>query len=266
VLFRSGVRIDFDAPAQARAFMIRWRILAECLEAIRRVDPAFGFGPTRIDLGDGVGPEARDDIVAFARLPGSNARLIPNPYLLRGRRWLVRPRPWERKSDALYFRGSSTGAPDFDANGRAALCRAARAIPRADCRLSRIKQVDGEFSRRLAAEGLIGRRHPLSWLDRHRHLVDTDGNSSSWDRYLLIGHYGGVPIRFENLWQECWHDRLVDGANCVVTDRHTLAAAVDRLRANPDTARAIAAAATRTVAEQFSRPALLGRLATTLRG
>jgi len=263
---KAGVRIEFDSPAQARVQMIRWRILADSLDVIRRADPTFGFGPTRIDLGDGVGPEASDDIVAFARLPGSKARLIPNPYLLRGRRWLARPRAWERKSDALYFRGSSTGAPDFDANGRAALCRVARSIPRADCRLSRIKQVDDEFSRRLAAEGLVGRRHPLFWLDRYRHLVDADGNSSSWDRYLLIGHYGGVPIRFENLWQECWHGQLIDGLNCVVADRHTLAATVERLRANPEAARTIAAAAGRTVAEQLARPALLHRLATVLRG
>jgi glycosyltransferase involved in cell wall biosynthesis len=96
--------------------------------------------------------------------------------------------------------------------------------------------------------------------------VDADGNSSSWDRYLLIGHYGGVPIRFENLWQECWHSLLVDGENCVVADRHSLAAAVERLRANPDTARRIAANAGRTAAEQLSRPALLGRLAATLGG
>ena len=246
--------------------MIRWRILADSLDAIRRADPAFGFRGARIDLSDGVGPDAGDDIVAFARLPGSNARLIPNPYLLRGRRWLAPPRSWERKSDAVYFRGSSTGSPNFDANSRVALCRLAKAIPRADCRLSRIKQVDAEFSRRLAADGLVGARHPLFWLDRHRYLVDTDGNSSSWDRYLLIGHYGGVPIRFESVWQECWHDVLVDGGNCVLADRQTLAATVDRLRANPAAARAIAASAGRTVAEHLSRPALLGRLAESLGG
>lgn len=261
-----GVRIDFDSPAQARAFMIRWRVLAECLDAIRCADPAFGFGPTQIDLGDGVGPQVGDRIVAFARLPGSQARLIPNPYLLRGRRWLSRPRPWERKRDTLYFRGSSTGASRFDENARVALCRVARTMPQADCLLSRVKQVDDAFARRLAAEHIVGIRHPLWWLDRHRYLVDADGNSSSWDRYLLIGHYGGVPIRFENLWQECWHGLLVDGENCVVADRHSLAAAVERLRANPATARTIAAAAGRTAAEQLSRPALLGRLAATLGG
>lgn len=261
-----GIRIDFDSPDQARAFMIRWRVLAECLEAIRRVDPTFGFGPTRIDLGDGVGPDAGDRIVAFARLPGSQARLIPNPYLLRGRRWLWQPRPWERKRDTLYFRGSSTGSSCFEENARVALCRVARTMPRADCLLSRVKQVDGAFARRLAAENIVGVRHPLWWLDRHRYLVDADGNSSSWDRYLLIGHYGGVPIRFENLWQECWHSLLVDGENCVVADRHTLAAAVERLRANPDTARKIAVNAGRTAAEQLSRSALLGRLVQVLGG
>lgn len=261
-----GVRIEFDSPAQARAFMIRWRILADSLDEIHRGDLTFRCAAVQIDLGDGVGPDVGEEIVAFARLPGSRARLIPNPYLLRGRRWLAQPRPWERKSDTLYFRGSSTGSHDFAANARVALCRAALAIPEADCRLSRIKQVDREFARRLVAEGLVGRRHLLAWLDHHRYVVDADGNSSSWDRYRLIGYYGGVPIRFENLWQECWHEQLVDGVNCIVADRHSLAAVVERLRAKPTTARTIAAAARRTVGEHLSRAALLGRLASTLRG
>lgn len=260
-----GVRIEFDSPRQAQTLMIRWRILADCLDAIRRTDPGFEVHAARIDLGDGVGPGVGADTVAFARLPGSSARLIPNPYLLRGRRWLVRPRSWERKTDLVYFRGSSTGSVDFEANSRVALCRAARGIPRSDCRLSRVKQVDASFAARLETEGLTGLRHPLAWLDRHRHLVDADGNSSSWDRYLLIGHYGGVPIRFENRWQECWHDLLVDGVNCVAADRHSLAAVVERLRNQPDEARAIATAASRTVAEHFSPRALSHRLADCLR-
>ena len=258
------VNIAFASPGQAKQFMIRWRILADAIHAIGREDPTFCCHDVRIDLGDSIAPDAPADVLAFARLPGSRARLIPNPYLLRPRPWLPPARAWERKSDTLYFRGSSTGSADYDANARVALCRVAQTIPRADCRLSRLKQVDPSFTRRLKADGLNGRRHLPACLNRHRLLVEVDGNASSWDRYMLIGTLGGVPIRFETVWQECWHDLLEDGVNCVVADRRTLPGIVERLRASPDEARRIAVAASHTVAHELSLEALHRRLAATL--
>jgi len=258
------VNITFASPAQAKQFMIRWRILADAIHAISRMDPSFACHGVRIDLGDSIAPDAPADVLAFARLPGSHTRLIPNPDLLRRRSWLPPARAWHRKSDTLYFRGSSTGTADYEANARVSLCRAARTIPRADCRLSRLKQIDRAFAGRLKADGLTGLRHPPAWLNRHRLLVEADGNSSSWDRYMLIGTFGAVPIRFETVWQECWHDLLEDGVNCVVANRHTLPGIVERLRASPDEAHRIALAASRTVAEDLSREALEQRLAAML--
>lgn len=260
------IRVAFASAAILRSYAIRWRILADVMHAIGRADRSFAFTDVRIDLGDGAVATAHPDVLAFARPRGSQVRLIPNPYLLRPRPWLPRPLPWERKSDTLYFRGTSTGARDYEANVRVALCRTARTIPRSDCRLSRVKQVDATFARRLAEDGLTGWRHPRHFLNRHRFLVEADGNTSSWDRYLLIGSLGGVPIRFEAAWEECWHDLLVDGENCVVADRHTLPEIVARMRADSSAARAIAAAAQRTVQAHLSRRALLGRLADTLCG
>jgi hypothetical protein len=171
-----------------------------------------------IDLSDGVDTDAPPNLLAFARRPGSRARLIPNPYLLRPRPWLGPALPWAMKRDSVYFRGASTGSTDYDANARVALCRVAKTMPRADCRVSRIKQVDAHFAARLEEEGLVGWRLPIWAMNRHRFLVEADGNSSSWDRYMLIGSFGGVPIRFECEWEECWHGLLVDGVNCVTAD------------------------------------------------
>lgn len=258
------VRIDFGSPAQMHRFGMRWRILADAIHRIGRDEPTFAFRDVRIALGDGARAETPAGTLAFARLPGMPVRLIPNPYLLRRQSRMPTAIPWERKRDTLYFRGTSTGAADYDANARVALCRTARGIPRADCRLSRLKQIDAAFADRLRADGLIGGREPPTRLNRHRFLVEADGNCSSWDRYLLIGSCGGLPIRFETVWEECWHDLLADGENCVVADRHTLPAAVERLRADDPLARRIAAAATRLVAEHLAPRALDRRLAQTL--
>lgn len=254
------VVVAFREPASVSRLLIRWRLLADVIRRLARDDRRLAFRDVLIDLGDGVGTDAPPDLLAFARRPGSRARLIPNPYLLRPRPWLGPPLPWRCKTDTVYFRGTSTGAGDYDANARVALCRVAKTISRTDCRVSRIKQVDAHFAARLEDEGLVGWRLPIWAMNRHRFLVEADGNSSSWDRYMLIGSFGGVPIRFECEWEECWHDLLVDGVNCVTADRRSLPEVVDRLRSRPLEAVAIAKAASRTVAESLSRPHLQTQL------
>jgi len=242
----------------------RWRIVADAIWnlARRRADLVFHDWPLELD--DGVRPGMPCGINTFARPAGTGFGLVPNPYLLRPRPWLLPPLPWAWKTDTLYFRGSSTGSGDYDQNARVALCRLARSLPRADCKLSRTRSSDPAFRARLVAEGLVGGRQPLDALNLHRFLVDVDGHVSSWDRFLLIGSCGGVPIRFENTWEECWHHLLVDGEHCVRVDRHSLPAELERLRADPAAARRIAAAARRFVREHLSRPALLEMLARSL--
>ena len=249
------VHVEFVSPAQMLRFASRWREVADAVHTSGREDASFRCRGVRIDLGDGVGPECPPDVFAFARRPGARAGLIPNPYMLRPRR-LPPALPWERKSDTLYFRGTSTGATDYEQNSRVALCRIAATLPRTDCRISRTRQVDAAFAARLAQDGLLGGKQSPARLNRHRFLVDVDGNSSSWDRYLLIARCAGVPVRFETSWQECWHHLLVEGENCIQTDRHALGAVLAGLRSAPDRARSIAAAAARLAADGLARPAL----------
>jgi len=258
------VVVAFNEPASVGRLLIRWRLLADIIRHIARSDRGLFFRDVLIDLGDGVGTDAPPALLAFARRPGSRARLIPNPYLLRPRPWLGPALPWILKRDSVYFRGASTGAIEYDGNTRVALCRVAKTIPRADCRVSRIKQVDERFAARLEQEGLVGWRMPAWAMNGQRFLVEADGNSSSWDRYMLIGSFGGVPIRFECEWEECWHGLLVDGVNCVVADRHTLPEVVDRLRSRPREAMTIARAASSTVAESLGLTSLRRQLAAVL--
>lgn len=262
------VRIEFASRPQMRRLAGRWRVLANAVQTIGRADPAFRFEGVRIYLGDGVLPGQDETMLAFARRPGMQTPLIPNIYMLKGQtlqdRAGRRSRPWDQKTDTLYFRGTSTGSPVYEENSRVALCRAAKSIPRSDCRLSRIRQVDRGFAARLEAEGLSGSKDPVARLEQHRLLADVDGNVSSWDRYLLIGLAGGVPVRFETTWEECWHDLLVDGVNCVEADRTTLADTVARLRADPAGCRQIADNAATLARSALAPASLRERLRQTL--
>jgi hypothetical protein len=258
------VAISFATPGAATRWAARWRIIAAAIGDLARRLPDLEFHEFPLDLNDGVHAGQPHFVHAFARPAGTDYGLVPNPYLLRPRPWLLPPLPWDWKTDTLYFRGSSTGSVDYDRNVRVALCRLARSLPRADCKLSRTRHSDPAFVARLQADGVIGRRHPPDALNRHRFLVDADGHVSSWDRFLLIGTFGGVPIRFENAWEECWHGRLIDGVNCVLADRQSLPDRLAGLRGDEDRGRRIAAAARRLVFEHLSRPALLETLAAAL--
>lgn len=258
------VVITFAAEETLHNWTARWRILADAIRQIARRHADLAFHDFPIDLGDGVPAETPDHVHAFARPAGSAVKLVPNPYLLRPRPWLLPPLPWGWKTDTLYFRGGVTGSSDYERNSRVTLCRLARSLPRADCKLSRTRHPDPTFTSRLVAEGLSGRRHPLDALNLHRFLVDVDGHVSSWDRFMLIGTCGGVPLRFETRWEECWHHLLVDGRHCVQVDRQSLPAVLERLRRDDAEARRIAEEAGRFVRDHLSRRALRDMLAARL--
>lgn len=259
------VHIAFPSARTFRKLFRRWRVLADAIVAAAVEHPGLAFRDVRIDLNDGVAASGSDGVLAFARPIGATTPLIPNTYLLGRRRAAPMPLDWSRKSDTLYFRGTSTGDVSYEANTRVALCRLARDVPRADCKISRTKQVDGGFAARLQRDGLTAARAPLDDMNRHRYLVDADGNATSWDRFLWIGTFGGVPIRFEPSWEECWHHLLVDGVNCVTSTRATLADTVAGLRDDDRRSRTIAARAAALARDHLSPPALRRMLVDALR-
>lgn len=259
----SRIVIRFRSESDFRHHAWRWRLLARILHRHAMTDRRLRIHEVLINLEDGV-VDMPPNILAFARRRGSRSGLIPNPYLLRLNRRLPLPRPWERKTDTVYFRGASTGSVNYESNVRVALCKATKAIRGSDCRISTLVQTDHIFSQRLKQDGLFGQSRPLEEMNRHRFLVDVDGNASSWDRYKFIGLFGGVPIRFECGFEECWHELLIDGVNCVVADRNSLPHVVEHLRSRPSHAREIAMAAQRLVAEHLSPQTLRERLVRTI--
>lgn len=248
-----GLHLTFHSPLHLTGNDSRWRVLAGALWRILQADPALVFRDVAVDLGDGGGAELPPSVFVFARPRGGANALLPNPYLLRERRRLPAPLPWAAKSDTLYFRGAVTGARDLARNARVALCRAAAELPGTDCKLSRIRETWPENRDQLLREGLASRRITVGEMNRHRYLVDADGNTTSWDRYMLIGTFGAVPILFETAWEECWHGELAPGENCILADRATLGAVLARLRADQGLARHLAAGASRLAAERLSQ-------------
>lgn len=243
----SRVAIQFRSESDLVRLTGRWRLLANILHKRGMVDRRVRFRETLIHLGDGCTGDTPPNVFAFARRRGSQAGLIPNPFLLATQRRLPNALPWNSKTETVYFRGTTTGSSDYASNVRVALCKVAKTIPNADCGIAADEHTDTQFAKRVIQDDLFGSRQPLESMNRHKYLVDADGNSSSYDRYKFSGLFGGVPIRFESGWEECWHELLVDGVNCVQTDRYSLPDAVERLRSRPREAYEIAMAAQRVV-------------------
>jgi hypothetical protein len=235
---------------------MRWRAVAGALWRFIQKDPSMVFDEVPVDLGDGDGYALPEAVFCFARQKGTRNALLPNPYLLQKRKRVPNPLPWESKSDKMYFMGADTGSSDMQKNTRVVLCRVAGALPRTECRLTSLVQGGPEFHAQIQREGLVAQKRPLEEMNEHRFLVDTDGNTTSWDRYLWTGTFGGVPILFEPAWEECWHGHLVDGENCILADRTTLGDVLQRLRADDALARRIAAGASRLVASVLNPSAL----------
>lgn len=230
----------------------RWRVISNALRRLIVAYPSISFEEIPVDVSDCFDSTVPASTFRFAKLPGDPHDLIPNPYFLDRRHQLSSARPWERKNDAVYFRGSLTGTTQSRNNPRVAGCLAARNIPGADCKLSMFPQTPTQLRSELEQEGIISRRDRVKALNSHRYLLEIDGNSSSWHRFWLIGMFGGVPIRFETKWQECWHHLIDEGEHFVSANRHNLREVIARLRSNPQTAKAIARAASQVAREVLS--------------
>lgn len=251
---RHGKRIcvEFRSLEAYRREHDRWRVIADTLWRLIDKHPRITFRDIAIDLGDGEADGMPSDVFRFARRPGQPHELLPNPYLLRPRKRLATPIPWERKTDVLYFRGAATGSRNYSTNIRVAACRLTRNIPDSDCRLTSFPEVLPDFVAAARHDGITGAPAPLVSMSRHRFLLDIDGNTSSWDRFLVIGTFGCVPIRFETMWEECWHPLLHEDEHYVSAATHTLADVVGRLRSQPRRAKRIAAGAAVAVRDALS--------------
>jgi len=235
----------------------RWRAVADAVGRLVARQPRLAFDEVPIDVSDCGDASVPPETLRFARLPGEPHELIPNSQLLGRRRRFPPALPWESKSDTVYFRGSLTGALQSFDNPRVVACLLGRDSPATfDCKLTHFPQTPAVFRAELERLGVVGPPESFGMLNRHRYLLDIDGNTSSWDRLWMVGMFAAVPIRFETRWEESWHAAIRDGEHYVSATRDTLLDVVDSLRSDPARAQAIAAAAAAVVREILSPAAV----------
>lgn len=246
------VCLTFAATLPARADLSRILAVASALWRLAQRRPDVVYRDVHVDTSDCGDDRLPESVLRFVRGPAAGHRLLPNAYLLARRKPLPAALPWRSKSDQLFFRGAATGDRSYDRNVRVALCLAAKQIPDSDCGFSTTSDMDVQFDDLCRRDEILAARTPAAAMNQHRLLVDVDGYTSSWDRYLRIGQFGGLPIRFETIWHECWHMHLIEGENIVAATRENLAAVVDSLRSDPRRAEGIAAAAAELTARHLS--------------
>lgn len=250
------------APGEASRIKIkRLMAITSALWDLRRLAPDLTYHDLHIESSDCGDPDVPVCVLRSVKLPGEPHALIPNLYLLAKRRRRVVARPWARKANTAWFRGASTGSRCFEENARVRLCQLAKRIDGADCKLTATPGVSPAFARQCAEAGLMAAPTSPAAMNAHRILIDVDGNTSSWDRYLWTGRVGAVPLRFEPRWLEVWHRHLVEGENVVTADRSTLARHIAALRDDDARSRGIAEQARQLVRRLFAREAVLRTLA-----
>ena len=249
---KNRLQITFTSEYFYKLFSYRWRAVSDALSLLIEQHPNITFTDVPVDISDCVDASVPENTFRFTKLPSDPHDLIPNPFLLEHRRAPQHPIKWEHKKDSLYFRGALTGQLQSFENSRVAACVAAQEIPESDCKLSMFPQTPETFIHEIKLQNLCGSKDSEKALNRHRYLLDIDGNASSWHRFWLIGTFGCVPIRFESKWLEYWHEKLEEGVNYLYADRETLIDVVDSLRKQPERATSVAQNASEFVSTYLS--------------
>ena len=251
-LHEKRLLLTFTSENTYKLHTYRWRNIANALGRLIRHSPKIEFNDIPVDVSDCTDASVPEDTFRFAKLFSDPHDLIPNPFLLKRTRRAWRSIEWENKKDSLYFRGALTGTLQSFDNSRVAACIAAKKIINSDCGLSDFPQTPPTFLGTLRSQGLCAEKDPTKTLNKHRYLLDIDGNSSSWHRFWLIGTFGCVPIRFETKWIEYWHKNIEEGKHFSYANRETLCQVVDFLRKKKKKAMSIANNASECVRNELS--------------
>ena len=244
--------LTFTSENTYKLLSYRWQNIANALGRLIRHSPKIEFSDIPVDVSDCTDGSVPENTFRFTKLFSDPHDLIPNPFLLKRTRRAWRSIEWENKKDSLYFRGALTGTLQSFDNSRIAACIAAKKVINSDCRLSDFPQTPPTFLATLRAQGLCAEKDPTKTLNKHRYLLDIDGNTSSWHRFWLIGTLGCVPIRFETKWVEYWHENIEEGKHFSYANRETLIQVVDFLRKHPEKAMSIANNASDFVRNELS--------------
>jgi hypothetical protein len=255
--FGQRICLTFAPCDPATIDLKRLQIIVAALWQMRCWQPDLIYHDVHVDLSDCVDGDLPHYVFRVAKRPGEQHPLLPNLHLLSRRRGIPKAKPWEKKADTCWFRGAATGDTKFEKNKRVAICQVAKQVARVDSRLTSAPGVSAEFVESCQRAGIMGPPTCFTEMNNHRYLLDVDGNTTSWDRYLRIGLFGGVPIRFEPFWTEYWHQQLIEGQNVVTVDRTTFADQLASLREDERRSQMIAERASELARTALSREAVL---------
>ena len=255
--FGKRICLTFAPCDPATIDLKRLQVIVAALWQMQCWQPELIYRDIHVDLSDCTDGELPHYVFRVAKRPGEPHPLLPNLHLLSKRRRIPKAKPWEKKSDTCWFRGAATGDTNFVKNKRVAICQVAKQVAGVDSRLTSAPGASVEFVECCQRAGIMGPPTALTEMNNHRYLLDVDGNTTSWDRYLRIGLFGGVPIRYEPFWTEYWHQQLIEGENVVTVDRTTFPDQLASLRENERRSQAIAERASELARTVLSREATL---------
>ena len=159
---------------------------------------------------------------------------------------------WNDRTPSFFWRGSTTGLfqqrpADLDVLPRYRLCALLAGLDGAgDAGLTDVVQAaDADAAAairaRLEREGLWRPFVPMTDMARHRHILDIDGNSNSWN-FMMKLRLGSCVLRVDSPWKQWFSDRLIAGIHHVpvAADLSDLIERVQWCQAHPQACEAIA--------------------------
>jgi hypothetical protein len=175
--------------------------------------------------------EYRDCLTFSRRKKDSHMTVIPNPYQMGNygngqfNNLASDDVPWDKKSDTLFFAGSTTGSRDPLKNERIRACCWALQHPGAtNFKISGVVQMSAdEFTSKVPqARDIVCDPVPLKANFAHKYLVNIAGNTCAWSRVPMVMASKSLLMHMYHGDMEWFYPLMIEGTHFVGCATHTL--------------------------------------------
>jgi hypothetical protein len=202
------------------SLLSRWTILRNHYDKWS----SFGTKEFFIALHDGIDYNVYNplniEILTFGKNKFLPYTLIPDIYYLTRNGYKDSKQdliPWDRKSNIIFWRGSSTGGhlswDNWKSIPRIKLAMMSKETPDVlDAKLTDIVQVHENakgLQDYLEHKGLVSDRIPFTEFHRYKYLINIDGNSCAWDSMFLKLKSNSVVFHVDNDNIQWYYDSLI---------------------------------------------------------
>ncbi len=228
--------------------LTRWLDIVPLMDHVSRRGPFRGSVALNLcDLGVWPGLAFCDYRHLFTLIPDCTF-VSTKGYLEYKQYFLQRAASWSERSNAVFWRGASTGAPvdDIADLPRMKLCMLAVQHPKRflDFGISGIVQMNAQQAEFVKLSGLCKPFEPWQSLALYKYHVDIDGNTNSWPGLLSKLHSGGLVFKVSSPegYRQWYYHRLQPWVHFVpvASDLSNLLPLIEYMRANDDFAARIA--------------------------